>query len=125
LERISCGYLPYRRKEFIRQSQPNYFVHFIEAIITGRSWLVRPLPNAGPKSPNVPAKSRHTRVRDGILLERRNKLVVDGFFRETLELQKKCSTPLFHSVHSDDLKDLDLFHFVFNLFFQGFVHIVV
>jgi hypothetical protein len=28
-----AGHLPYRRKWFIEQSQQNYFIHFIEAII--------------------------------------------------------------------------------------------
>jgi hypothetical protein len=31
-----AGYLPSRRKEFIGQSQQNYFAHFIEAIIFGQ-----------------------------------------------------------------------------------------
>jgi hypothetical protein len=30
------GYLPDRRKGFIRESQKNSFVHFIESIIVGR-----------------------------------------------------------------------------------------
>jgi hypothetical protein len=45
-------------------------------------------------------------------LERRNMLMVDDPFRETLELQNKDSTPLLHSLHFDDLKCGDIFgHF--------------
>jgi hypothetical protein len=36
LSACPAGYLPYRRKEFIGQSQQNCFVYFIEAIIGGR-----------------------------------------------------------------------------------------
>jgi hypothetical protein len=43
--------------------------------------------------------SHSSRVRDGILLEHRNKLVVDSFSREVFESQKKDNIPLLHFVH--------------------------
>jgi hypothetical protein len=57
-------------------------------------------------------------VRDRILLEHGNKLVMDGPFREAFELQKKDNTPL---LHLDDLKYVSIFGRFFNVFFQGFV----
>jgi hypothetical protein len=65
--------------------------------------------------------SHSSRVRDGILLEHRNKLVVDGLFREALELQNKDNTSLLHLVHSDNLKYLHIFVLVFNIFFLRFL----
>jgi hypothetical protein len=49
---------------------------------------------------------------------------VDSRFREALESQKKDKTPrlpLLDSVHSHDLKDVEIFGRFFNFFFQGFV----
>jgi hypothetical protein len=56
-------------------------------------------------------------VRDNIVLEHRNKLVVDGVFREALESQKKDNTPLLDLAHSDDLKYVNIFGCFFNVFF--------
>jgi hypothetical protein len=75
-----AGYLPYRRKGFIGQSQPNCFVHFIKPIIF-RWW--RDLFRIQAQN-SLLAESRRTRVRDGILLEHSNKLVVDGLFERSL-----------------------------------------
>jgi hypothetical protein len=61
--------------------------------------------------------SRSSRVRDSILLEHRDKLVVDGVFREAPESQKKDNTPLLDLAHSDDLKYVDIFCRFFNVFF--------
>jgi hypothetical protein len=118
LERISCrisDYLPYRKK-----------VHRIKPAELLRSphrghhlWaMMRPLPNSGPKSHSCRIESRHTRVRDGILPEHRNKLVVDGPFREARESQKKNNTSLLHLVHSDGLKYVDSFVFFLTLLFK-------
>jgi hypothetical protein len=63
-------------------------------------------------------------VRDGILVEHRNKLGVDGLCREALESQRKGNIPLpdlLHLVHSDDPKSSEIFGRLFNVFFQGFV----
>jgi hypothetical protein len=83
--------------------------------------MTRPLPNSGSKGPPCKTESPHTRVRDGILLEHGNNLVVDGPFGEALELRKKNNTPLLHLVHSDDLKCIEIFGRLFKVFFQGFV----
>jgi hypothetical protein len=82
--------------------------------------MMTPLPNSGPKSSPYRIEYRHTRVRDGILLEQFNKLVADGFFREALELQKKDNAALLHLVHSDDLRYVCHFARFFSVFFQGF-----
>jgi hypothetical protein len=66
--------------------------------------------------------SRPSRVRDDILLEHRNKLVVDSPFREALESQKRDNIALLHLVplvHSKNLKYLYIFGRFFNdLFFE-------
>jgi hypothetical protein len=57
-------------------------------------------------------------------MERHDKHVVDGRFREALESQRKENTPLLHFVqllHSNDLKDLAIFRRFVSFFFQGFV----
>jgi hypothetical protein len=48
-------------------------------------------------------------------------LVVDSFFREDLESQKRDNIPLLNLVHSDDLKYADIVRLSLNVFFQGFV----
>jgi hypothetical protein len=42
--------------------------------------MMKPLPNSSPNYPLCRIEFRHTRVRDGILLEYRNKLVVEDLF---------------------------------------------
>jgi hypothetical protein len=66
--------------------------------------IMRPPPNAGPKSPPCRIESHHNWVGNGILLADRDKLVADGLFRETLESQRKDNTSLLHLVPSEDLK---------------------
>jgi hypothetical protein len=64
------------------------------------------------------AESCHTRIRDGILMKHRSKLVLDCLFREAFESQKKDNTALLHFVHSDDMQYRHSFRRVFNLSFK-------
>jgi hypothetical protein len=54
-------------------------------------------------------------------MEHCNKLVVNGLFREAFDSQKQDNPPLFHLVHSGDLKFIDILGHCFNVFFQEFV----